>query len=283
MATRREGKTMKTTTKVLLAVFSWAASACSQSQTPTNETNALGPGRAAVVNGQAIAESVLRVYALATEGKNLDELTAEQRGNLVEDLIGVELLRQQAVKEGLTDSRALAAQLELQRLQLLARAMATSYLEKNPATEAELQQLYDENLPRLASRQYKARHILLETREEADAVIAELGDGKEFLAVARERASGPTGPNGGDLGWFTAESMVQPVVDAASAMQVGTYSREPIQTEFGFHVLLLEDSRQQEPPPLADLRTELAGAIERKRLEDYLSTLRDGATISLEP
>lgn len=260
-----------------------AASACSQNQAPANGANNLGPGQVATVNGQPIAESVLRVYALASARKNLDELTAEERGKLLDDLIGVELLRQQAEKDGLANSRTVAAQLELQRLQLVARAMATSYLEKNPSTDEELQKIYDENLPRLAGRQYKARHILVETKDEADSVIAQLSAGNDFVALAQERASGPTGPNGGDLGWFTAESMPQAVADAVRGMQAGTYSTAPIQTEFGFHVILLEDTRQQEAPALESIRNELVSAVERKRLEDYLKTLRESATVSLDP
>jgi peptidyl-prolyl cis-trans isomerase C len=258
-------------------------SGCSQNSAPTDGDNVLGPGRVAVVNGQPIAESVLRVYALASARKNLDELNAEERGKLLDDLIGVELLRQQAEKEGLTESRTVAAQIELQRLQLIGRAMATSYLEKNPATDAELEQIYNENLPRLASQQYKARHILLSTKEEAQQIIAQLRGGKDFVALAREHEGGPTGPNAGDLGWFTADSMAQPVVDALRVMQVGTFSGEPVQTEFGFHVLLLEDTRQQQAPALTDIRSELTAAADRKRLDEYLKTLRAGAMVSLGP
>jgi len=267
--------------RLAVGALAIAASACSQNQAPADGD--LGPGRVAMVNGRPIAESVLRVYALASARKNLDDLTAQERGKLLDDLIGVELLRQQAEKDGLTNSRTVAAQLELQRLQLVARTMATSYLEKNPATDEELKKIYDENLPRLAGRQYKARHILVETKDEADSVIAQLRNGKDFVALAQERASGPTGPNGGDLGWFTAESMPQPVADAVRGMQAGSYSPEPIQTEFGFHVILLEDTRQQEAPALDTIRNELVGALERKRLEDYLKTLREAATVSLDP
>jgi len=269
--------------RLLIGTLALAATGCSQAPTPASNETALGPGQVAVVNGQPIAESVLRVYALASARKNLDELSAEERGKLLDDLIGVELLTQQAEKEGLTDSRTVAAQLALQRLQLVARTMATSYLEKNPATDTELQELYQENLPRLAGQQYKARHILVETRAEADSVIAQLGAGKSFLALAQERASGPTGPNGGDLGWFTTASMPQPVADAVLGMKVGAYSATPVQTEFGYHVLLLEDTREQEPPALDAIRDELVSAVERKRLEDYIKTLRDTATVSLDP
>lgn len=265
-----------------IGALALSVNACAQ-DAASNGSAALGPARAAAVNGQPIPESVLRVYALGTAGKSLDDVTPEEHQQLLDDLIGVELLNQQAEKDGLTTSRALAAQIELQRLQLVARAAATSYLEKNPPTEAELQQLYNENLPRLAGEQYKARHILVETKDEAERVIASLRGGQDFVALAREHAAGPTGPNGGALDWFTADSMPKPFADAVRALTVGSYSSEPVQTEFGFHVILLEETRKQEPPALAEIRSELSAAVERKRIEDYLKMLRETAKISVEP
>ena len=257
--------------------------ACAQNDTSSDASKdaLLGPSRVATVNGRPVAESVLRTYALATERKNLEELTPETRERLLNDLIGVELLAQEGEKDGTASSRAVAAQLELQRLQLVGRAVATSYLQKNPATEAELQRVYDDNLPRLTSRQFKARHILVETKTEADGVIAQLRQGRDFIALAQEHADGLTGPNGGALDWFTADSMPAPFAAAVRSMSVGAYSSEPVQTEYGFHVILLEDAREQEPPPLAEVRNELVAAVERKRVEDYLKSLRESATVEV--
>jgi peptidyl-prolyl cis-trans isomerase C len=235
------------------------------------------------VNGQPVAESVLRIYALTNERTNLDELSPEDRERVLNDLIGLELLAQQADKDGLTRSRTLAAQLELQRLRMIANAMATDYIEKNPPTDAEIQAIYDENLPRLAGTQYKARHILVPTSAEAESVIGQLRQGAEFVALAEERADGPTGPNGGALDWFTLDSMPPPFATAVQALAVGSYSTEPVQTDFGFHVILLEETRKQDPPALADIRDDLVDAAQRKRLDDYIKTLRAGATVSVEP
>jgi peptidyl-prolyl cis-trans isomerase C len=267
---------------ITLALIVAATGACSKNQEGA-ETDALGPGRVATVNGQPIAESVLRVYALAGSRKNLDDMTAEERGKLLDDLIGVELLSQEADKEGVTASRTVAAQIELQRLQLVGRAMATSYLQKNPATEAEIQKVYEENLPRLSAQEYKARHILVDTKEEADGVIAQLRAGKDFAALAKERASGKTGPNGGDLGWFSAEGMVPEVATAVASMKVGSYSAEPVKTQYGYHVLILDDTRKGTPPTLESIRKDLTSAIERQHLEDFVKSLRAGAKVSLGP
>ena len=268
---------------ILLLTLTVTTNACAQEGASTAGNAALGPARVAVVNGKPVPESVLRVYALSTVGRNLEELTPEERTRVLDELINVVLFTQQAEKDGLLASRTLAAQLELQRLQLVARAVASSYLEKNPATELELQQIYDDNLPRLSGQQYKARHILVETKDEAERVITQLRAGGDFVALARERADGPTGPNGGALDWFTADSMPKPFADAVRALTVGAYSTVPVQTEFGFHVILLEETRKQEPPAFADIRKELTDAAGRKRVEDYLKSLREAAKVSVGP
>ena len=258
------------------------ACACSREGSDTNDAT-LGTARVAVVNGDPIPESILRIYVLAAERQNFDEMSAEDRERVLNDVIGLKLLAQQAEKEGLTASRTLTAQIELQRLQTLARAMAAEHLKNNPPTDADLQAIYDENLPRLSGEQYKLRHILVTTKEEADSVIAELRKGSDFVALAQARADGPTGPNGGELGWLTADSMPPTFAEAVRALTVGTYSPEPVQTDAGYHVILLEETQKQEPPSLDDLRADLSSAAERKLLDDYIKTLREAASVSVEP
>jgi peptidyl-prolyl cis-trans isomerase C len=252
--------------------------ACAQSS-PDATDKVLGPGEVATVNGKRMPESLFRVYTPAALRKNADELTPEERKTAIDDLAGIMLLAEEAQKQGLLSERTVAAQLELARLQLTARAMATRYIEQNPVSDADLKALYDENLPRLAGQEFKARHILVETKEEADSVIKQLQQGKSFLDLAKERASGPTGPNGGDLGWFTAASMAQPVVDAVSGMKVGAYSTEPVKTDYGYHVFLLEDTRAQEAPTLDSLRQELTNAVQGKKLQDHVRALVDAAKV----
>jgi peptidyl-prolyl cis-trans isomerase C len=268
---------------VFAASLAALAGACTQSSAPGANDATLGPGEVATVNGQRIPESIFRVYTPAAMRKNADDLTPDERKTVIHELAGVILMAEEAQKTGLLAERTIAAQLELARLQLTARAMATRYLEQNAPTESELQAVFDENLPRLAGQEFKARHILLETKEEADSVIQQLQQGKSFLDLANERAAGPTGPNGGDLGWFTTASMAQPVVDAVSAMKVGSYSTEPVKTEYGYHVLLLEDTRSQEPPTLDSLRQELTSAVQQKKLQDHVRTLVEAATVVEKP
>jgi peptidyl-prolyl cis-trans isomerase C len=255
--------------------------ACSRDGAGTSSAD-LGAARVAVVNGKPVPESVLRLYVRATERQDFDALSAADRERVINDVVGLELLAQQAEKDGLTASRTLAAQIELQRMQAVARAMAAEYLKNNPPTDADIRAIYDENLPRLSGEQYKLRHILVTTKAEADTVIAQLNQGSDFVALARARADGPTGPNDGDLGWLTADSLPQSFAEAIQTMAAGSYSPTPVQTDAGYHVILLEEKQRQEPPALEDIRADLSTAAERKRLDDYIKTLRDSATVTVE-
>ena len=169
----------------------------------------------------------------------------------------------------------MAAQIELQRLNALARTAVARYREANTPTELELREAYEASLDELMAPQYKARHILVKTEPEATAIIEELKGGADFAELAKERSTGPTGPNGGDLGWFDAATMVAPFADAVRAMENGTYSREPVQTQFGWHVILREDSRAEEPPPLEGVRDVVSQRIEQRKLQEYLQQLRE--------
>ena len=132
---------------------------------------------------------------------------------------------------------------------------------------------------RLASTQYKARHILVETEDEAAAIITELDNGAEFAELARQHSTGPTGPDGGDLGWFSADSMVAPFAEAVRAVEIGNYTSKPVQTRFGWHVILVEDQREQEPPGLESVRSELTTAVERQKMDRYVEGLRQAAEV----
>lgn len=272
---------LKLNHNIALAVGSFLLlTACSRDEsTGEASSSALGPGQVATVDGEPIPESLFRVYALNALRKNPDELTPEERDSVLEDLLRFKLLEAEATDRGLLSERTIAAELELQRLNLVARAMALRYIEENPASEAELREVYEDNLERLAPPEYKARHILVETAEEAENVIEQLNEGSDFEALARERADGPTGPNGGDLGWFSAASMSAPLVQAVQSMMIGTHSSTPVQSEFGYHVLLLEDTRMSEPPALDEVRDDLRSVVDRRKLDAFVRSLREAAVV----
>lgn len=231
------------------------------------------------VDGRAITEPMLAYYARTRAQQNPADLSEEEREGLMEELIQLRLIANAAEgSDTLSDSEFLA-ELELQRLQIIARREISNYLEDNPATETELRAAYEANLEQFAGTQYRARHILVDEREEATQIIAELQQGADFQELARTRSTGPSGPNGGDLGWFEADRMVPPFASAVRAMEPGAFSEEPVQTRFGWHVILLEERSDARAPGLDAVRAEVTQLVEQQRIESYLEELRASAII----
>ena len=227
--------------------------------------------------GDTEIDSVLfDLYLESRTQQPADQATPEQRAAIEEELTDIYLLSSTPRTEELADDPQVYAQLELQRRALLAQLTATDFLSRNRATEEEIQTEYAEQLALAPpSEQIKARHILVETHAAAVDLIAELNDGADFAQLAISNSTGPSGPSGGDLGWFSPDSMVPEFRDAVSAMDNGTYSTEPVQTQFGWHVILREDSRAEEPPPLEGVRDVVSQRIEQRKLQEYLQQLRE--------
>jgi peptidyl-prolyl cis-trans isomerase C len=141
---------------------------------------------------------------------------------------------------------------------------------------------YDKEVAATApENEVRARHILLETEEEAKAVIAELDGGADFEALAKEKSTGPTGPNGGDLGYFTRGRMVPEFEEAAYALDVGGYTKQPVQTQFGWHVIKLEDKRQVQPPAFADVEGQIPFRLHARALFRTPQQLREEAEVEI--
>ena len=254
---------------------------CAQEQQMPEAPNPFGDETVATIDGDPIYTSIFERYSNARLQKDAVDLSDEEREALIDELIQFHLMADAAVEAGITQEQDVAIDFELQRLQALSRLMATQHLEANPPTETELQDAYEENIGRLSGMQYKARHILLAAENEAVEVIQELQAGADFQELAIARSTGPSGPNGGDLGWFSADTMVPPFSQAVTAMEVGTFSEAPVQTRFGWHVILLEDTEDQQPPGLDAVRADITGFVEQRKIESLLNSLREGAVINV--
>ena len=256
---------------------------CSQGEQPEAQApNLLGEASVATIDGQPIYTSLFERYAITRLQKASEDLSDNERTALIEELIQFYLMANAAEDAGISQEQDVVVNFELQRLQTLSRLVASRHLEANPPSETELQIAYEQNVERLSGVQYKARHILLDSEDEATAVIEELGAGTDFQELAIARSTGPSGPNGGDLGWFSSDTMVPPFAQAVSSMEVGTFSETPVQTRFGWHVILLEDTVDQEPPGLDAVRADITGVVEQRKIEEYLDSLRDSAVVIVE-
>jgi peptidyl-prolyl cis-trans isomerase C len=254
-----------------------ALAACTQEEAVS--VDPLGSESVATVNGIPIQTALFNYYSRGRLQKNADELTDEEFDLVMEELIEFRLLAVQAEAEGLADTADMAAQLEIQRMEAMARVVASNYLSENPSTEGELQLAYEQNISALSGPQFKARHILVDEETDAQQIIDELEQGADFEELARTRSTGPSGPSGGDLGWFSADSMVAPFADAIRSLESGSYTEAPVATRFGWHVILLEDTVEQQAPGLDAVRDEITSFVQQRRVEEFIQELRDGAEV----
>jgi peptidyl-prolyl cis-trans isomerase C len=241
----------------------------------------LGPGEVAFVDGKRVPESIFRLHTINSLQVEADALTPEARTEMIEQLVFLQILTSEAEKMGLTGERRIAAELELQRQQLLARAVADRYIEENPPTESELRDLYEFNLPRLRRTEYKTRHILVDTESEAADLITQLHDGADFAELAMEHGTDTTQSDGGDLGWITPDSVVQPFGDAIQSATPGEPLDAPVETQYGWHVILVEEIEEQAAPGLEAVRQDLTNAARSQKLDAYAASLREAAEVTI--
>jgi peptidyl-prolyl cis-trans isomerase C len=228
----------------------------------------------ATVNGTDIEQSTFEFYVESRTQKPLLEATAEEREIVLNELKNIYALSTQPRAAELATDQRFQAQLELQNRSAIAQAVATDWLASNPATEEEIKAAYDSQALLAPDLQFKARHILVETQSAAVELITQLDAGASFEQLAESHSTGPSGPAGGDLGWFSPNQMVAPFSDAVSALTDGAYTKSPVQTEFGWHVIRREESRANEPPPLESVRDSVKTAVEQTKFKDYLDGLR---------
>jgi len=209
----------------------------------------------------------------------------EQYQQLPPDVLWTGILDQLVQQEALsqsddaTETKRVTIALENERRALLA-SEAVAAAASQDLSDAAIQEAYDAKYANAEmGKEFDASHILVETEEEAQAVVAELEGGADFAAVAKEKSTGPSGPNGGSLGWFGAGMMVAPFQEAVEGMEVGTISA-PVQTQFGWHVIKLNDTRTAEAPPLDEVREELTAELRDARLKEYIDGVVAEADVS---
>ncbi len=232
----------------------------------------------AIVNGKYISKASLAALEKDITQRGQGQSFPQEK--LIEELVQRELLIQDAVQKKLDQTDEYAARLDTIKSSLLSQAAIQNHLTSNPIADADLEAEYNKNVAD-AGTEYKARHILLKTEEDAKAVIAELDKGADFAKLAKTKSTGPSGPQGGDLGWFSGSQMVAPFSEAAIALEDGKYTTEPVKTQFGWHVILKEGSRAQTPPPFESVKEQLRPMLQRKRMQSFMDSLRQAAKIEI--
>ncbi len=227
------------------------------------------------VNGIDIDSAVVDMYIESRTQKPASQVMAVERDSLMAEITDIYLLTSQPGVEKLMDDAQVQAQLEIQKRGLMAQVVATDFISRNQASDEEILSEYSKQIELAPELQFKARHILVETQAAAIDLISQLDGGGDFQELAKSNSTGPSGPNGGDLGWFSPNQMVEPFSNAVAELEDGSYTKEPVQTQFGWHVILREESRASEPPTLESVRDVIKQRIEQTKLQDYLVQLRE--------
>lgn len=235
---------------------------------------AVGTLQAQTETGVSIDPNVFNMYLESRIQKPADQATAQEADAVRDELTDIYLLSDEPRADALKKSPHVQAQLELQRRAILAQAVATDYIAQHPATAEEMQATYAEQVKLAPKQEFKARHILVETQGEAEAIISQLEGGADFTELAKEKSTGPSAPSGGDLGWFPPERMVPEFSAAVKELSDGAFTKAPVQTQFGWHVILREDSREAPPPPYDSVGDVLKKQVEQQKLRDYIKSLR---------
>lgn len=236
----------------------------------------------AKVNDQAINKQTLDAYAIKrlgvapTAGFPKDKLQ-----EIIEELVNRELIVQDAQSLKMEEDDAVAAQLaEAYKNALLQMRIKRLLREKVPSEET-LKTIYKEEIVDKTSDEYKARHILLKTKEDARIAIDKLDKGAAFAELAKEMSIGPSKNQGGDLGWFASNQMVKPFADAVVKLKKNTYTKHPVHTRFGWHVIFLEDARKVEPPSFDSVKEQVIEMAQNQIIAEYIDKLKANATIEI--
>lgn len=250
------------TAAALLAVAPWAAAQ-----------------NVAIVNGKAVPTA--RVEALVKQveasGRPVND---EMRAQIKEEVILREIFMQEAQKQGLASTEEYRTQMELARQTILIRTLFADYQKKNPITDADIQAEYDKFVAANGGKEYRARHILVETEDEAKAIIKSIKEGAKFEDIAKKKSKDPgSGANGGDLDWANAASYVTEFSEAMVKLDKGQMTQEPVKSQFGWHIIRVDDVRQAQLPKLEEIKPQIAQQMQQQKLAAFQASLREKAKV----
>lgn len=233
----------------------------------------------AIVNGKAVPKS--RADALAAQlTKAGRPITPDMQGQLKDEIIAREIFMQEAQKRGLDATEDFKGQMELARQTLLIRELFTDFQKNNPVTDADIKAEYDKFAAANGGKEYRARHILVEKEEEAKAIVASLKKGGKFEDIAKKQSKDPgSGANGGDLDWANASSYVPEFSGALIKLNKGQTTDTPVKTQFGYHIIRLDDVREAQLPKLEEVKPQIAQQLQQQKLAKFQEELRTKAKV----
>lgn len=264
---------------VLAALLS--AGSCLAEDAKEAETAPAADANIATVNGTPYSLDLFRMFYMdrmqETQHQN-DQAFQQQAFN---EFMSLVVASQEGERRKLADDPGVATALELQRLKVMSNAALAAMARDIEVSDDELAKAYEQVKKQSTRTEYKARHILVKEEDEAKKLIKELDKKADFAELAKKHSLGPTGKSGGELEWFDKTQMVEPFAEAVAAMEPGTYTKEPVQTQFGWHIINLQETRTAEPPKLDDVKPQLTAMVQRQKLGERLAEMRDKAMVEL--
>jgi peptidyl-prolyl cis-trans isomerase C len=233
----------------------------------------------AIVNGKAVPKA--RVDALMQQVvRSGRQVTPEMEGQIKEEVIAREVFMQEAQSRGLDATDDFRTQIELARQTILIRELFTDYQKKNPITDAEVKAEYDKFAANNSGKEYKARHILVEKEDQAKAIIAQLKKGAKFDEIAKKSSKDPgSGAKGGDLDWANPGNYVKEFSEALMALAKGKMTETPVKTQFGYHIIRLDDVRDAKLPAFDEVKPQISQQLLQQKMSKFQEELRGKAKI----
>ena len=236
---------------------------------------------AATVNGKAIKQSWVDFITKDAQARG-QKPSDGMKNAIINELVGSELAYQEAQKQGLDKDPDFKTSSELANRKMLVNVFLQDFMKKNPVTDADTKAAYEDYKKELGDKEYSARHILVKTEAEAKDVLAQLKKGDDFAKVAKEKSLDPgSKEKGGDLGWFSPAGMVKPFSDAVTSMKKGETTSAPVQTQFGWHIIKLVDTRAAQVPSYDKVKDGLERTLQQRKLEKMMIGLKEKAKIDV--
>ena len=236
------------------------------------------PAKGATVNGVAIPAARIDSIVKSQAARGVPD-SPQLRDEVREQLIVREIVAQEATRKGLVRNADVQAQLDLARQQVLWNAYIADFVKANPIPDAQLRTEYDKLKSTRGDKEYKTRHILLEKEDDAKQVIADLKKGRKFEELAKQSKDPGSKDRGGDLDWNSPAGYVKPFGDAMVKLEKGKYTETPVQTQFGWHVILVEDVRPAKFPPFEEVKPQLTERLQEQAFSRSVSDLRAKAKV----
>ncbi|MCL2656911.1 MAG: peptidyl-prolyl cis-trans isomerase [Betaproteobacteria bacterium] len=236
------------------------------------------PGVLATVNGQPVSQAAFDIFLQEQTARGAPN-NKEVQGAIREELIRREVLAQEAKKQGIDKKPGFQTRMDMLRQSTLVAAYIDSFVKAHPVPEADVKKAYNEAVAKASKKEFKARHILVATEEDAKAIIAKLKGGAKFADLAKDSKDSGSKDNGGDLGWNSPDAYVKPFAEALQKLEKGKFTTEPVKSDFGYHVILLEDIRDATPPSFDQVKGNIQQRLQQQMVEKHVAELMQKAKI----